>query len=118
VGPAKRTTIALSTVGRTSGKRRSATLYAFADGDRLVVVGSRGGAARDPSWAINLRSEPMARVRSGRSEWEVQAREVPQSAERERLWALVTEAFPLYAAYQRRTKRLIPIFVLEPDRQR
>ena len=33
--------------------------------------------------------------------------------ERERLWRLVTEAFPLYTTYQRKTKRVIPLFVLE-----
>ena len=79
-----------------------------------MIVGSRGGAARDPAWAINLRSEPRARVRIGKTERDVEAREVNSGRERERLWALVTEAFPMYATYQRRTKRLIPIFVLEP----
>lgn len=112
--PAHRSTITLGTVGRTSGKRRNATLYAFADANRLVVVGSRGGSARDPAWALNLRAEPIARVRRGRSEWEVRAAELEPGAERDRVWALVTEAFPLYATYQRRTKRLIPLFVLEP----
>ena len=112
--PAKRSTVTLTTIGRRSGRPRSATLYAFEDGDRLVVVGSRGGAARDPAWAANIRAEPMARVRSGRSERAVIAREVGPGAERDRLWQLVSEAFPLYETYQRRTKRLIPIFVLEP----
>jgi F420H(2)-dependent quinone reductase len=114
VSPAKRSTIALSTIGRRSGRRRSVTLYAFEDGARLVVVGSRGGAARDPAWAVNLRANPNAHVRRGSSEWDVQAREVEPGDERERLWVLVTEAFPLYDAYQRRTRRLIPLFVLEP----
>jgi F420H(2)-dependent quinone reductase len=114
MSPATRSTIALITVGRTSGKRRSATLYAFADGERLIVVGSRGGAARDPAWAVNLRANPMAQVRRGRAEWDVRAREVQPGNERERLWALVTGSFPMYAGFQRRTRRLIPLFVLAP----
>jgi deazaflavin-dependent oxidoreductase (nitroreductase family) len=114
MSPAKRSTITLMTLGRTSGKRRSATLYAFEDGEHLVVVGSRGGAARNPAWALNLRAAPHARVRSGGSEWDVRAREVEPGDERDRIWAVVTEAYPLYGSYQRRTTRLIPLFVLEP----
>jgi F420H(2)-dependent quinone reductase len=112
MSPAARRTIRLVTTGRQSGAAREATLYAFEDGDRLVVVGSRGGAARDPAWAVNLRAEPTAVVRLGRTERHVRAREV-SGDERLRLWDLVCEAFPLYATYQRRTARQIPVFLLE-----
>jgi len=88
------------------------TLYAWDDGDRLVVVGSRGGAARDPDWVGNLRADPRATVKQGRAMREVRASEVDGS-ERVRLWELVVEAFPLYATYQRKTTRVIPLFVLE-----
>jgi deazaflavin-dependent oxidoreductase (nitroreductase family) len=110
----QRMTIVLATTGRRSGQPRRATLYAFPDGDALVVVGSLGGAARHPAWVHNLRAQPRATVRRGRTDEAVAAREVTEPRERQRLWALVTGAFPLYAAYQRRTKRLIPLFVLEP----
>lgn len=105
--------VTLNTIGRRSRQPREVPLYGFADGDRLVVVGSLGGAARDPAWVGNLRAEPRAAIRTGREEREVVAQEV-SGAERERLWRLVCEAFPLYETYQRRTKRLIPLFVLEP----
>jgi deazaflavin-dependent oxidoreductase (nitroreductase family) len=103
----------LTTIGRRSRQPRSVTLYAWPDGDRLIVVGSRGGSDRDPSWVLNLRAEPMVSIRTGRAERPVRAVEVI-GEERERLWALVTEAFPMYASYQRRTKRTIPLFALEP----
>ena len=106
-------TIKLTTTGRRSGKPREVTLYAFDDGDRLVIVGSRGGAATDPAWAGNLRVEPRAIVRQGRIERPVRAREVGAD-DRDRLWALVTSAFPLYEAYRRKTRRVIALFVLEP----
>lgn len=106
-------TVTLTTTGNRSGEPRPVTLYAYEDADRLVVVGSRGGAAKDPSWVRNLRSEPRATVRQGRKAHEVRAQEV-QGTERERLWKLVTVAFPLYAAYQRKTDRVIPLFALEP----
>jgi deazaflavin-dependent oxidoreductase (nitroreductase family) len=104
--------IGLTTTGRKTGKARTATLYAFENVDGLVVVGSLGGAAKDPNWAVNLRANPPATVREGRDERPVRAREV-DGAERERLWELVCAEFPLYRTYQRRTQRLIPLFVLE-----
>lgn len=105
--------IRLTTTGRKTGQARTVTLYAFDAGDdALVIVGSRGGAARHPAWVHNLRAEPKATVKVGQEERPVVAREV-SGDERDRLWAVVTEAFPLYATYQRRTKRLIPLLVLE-----
>ena len=108
----RRMKVTLTTTGRRSGQARAVPLYAWEDGDRLVVVGSRGGAASDPDWARNLRAEPRATIKLGRQVRQVSATEV-DGAERERLWKLVCEAFPLYASYQRKTKRVIPLFVLE-----
>lgn len=106
--------VKLTTIGRKSGEPRRVTLYAFPDGERLVVVGSLGGAAKDPAWAGNLRMNPEATVRVDGEPRSVRAREV-DGDERERLWKLVVEGFPLYASYQRKTKRTIPLFVLEPS---
>lgn len=105
--------IRLIATGRRSGTAREVTLYAFDDGDRLVIVGSRGGSAKDPAWAANLRAEPVARVRLGSEVREVRAREV-DGPERDRLWELVVKDFPMYSYYERKTKRLIPLFTLEP----
>lgn len=104
--------VRLTTTGRRTGQPREVPLYGFKDGDRLVVVGSRGGAANDPDWAGNLRAEPRATIQIGRDARDVRAQEVT-GPERDRLWTLVTGAFPLYASYQRKTERVIPLFVLE-----
>ena len=107
--------ITLTTTGRRSGEPRTLPLYAWPDGDRLVIVGSKGGAATHPAWVHNLRAEPRVTVKKGRDTQEYRATEVEdEGEERDRLWTLVTEAFPLYAGYQRKTQRLIPLFVLEP----
>jgi deazaflavin-dependent oxidoreductase (nitroreductase family) len=106
--------ITLTTTGRRTGQPRPVPLYAYPDEERLVVVGSRGGAAADPAWALNLRADPRATVTLGRASRSVRAFEV-DGAERDRLWQLVCDAFPLYASYQRRTPRRIPLFVLEAD---
>lgn len=104
--------ITLTTTGRRTGLPREVPLYAFADGDRLVIVGSLGGAAKDPAWVRNLRADSGATVKVGAQIRRVVAHEVTND-ERGRLWALVCAEFPLYETYQRRTKRTIPLFVLE-----
>ena len=106
-------TITLTTTGRRTGQARPITLYAYPDEDRLVIVGSLGGAARDPAWVGNLAADPAATVRIDREDRPVRAR-VAEGAERERLWTLACEAFPLYRTYQRKTERTIPVIVLEP----
>jgi len=105
--------VTLTTTGRKTGKSREVRLYAWEDGDRLVIVGSRGGSARNPAWVHNLRADPRTIVRRGKATDEMRAHEVEGGEERERLWQLVTAAFPLYKSYQRRTARTIPLFVLE-----
>ena len=104
--------IRLTTRGRHSGQPRTVTLYAWEGEGSLVVVGSAGGRARHPAWALNLRATPEAQVTQGKEQRTVRARE-PAGKERDRLWQMVTEAFPLYATYQRRTSRTLPLFVLE-----
>jgi deazaflavin-dependent oxidoreductase (nitroreductase family) len=104
--------VTLTTTGRRSGEPRTVPLYAWEDADRLVVVGSQGGSPMDPHWARNLRAHPRATVKKGRKVLDVRASEV-DAAERDRLWRLVVEAFPMYASYQRKTERVIPLFVLE-----
>jgi deazaflavin-dependent oxidoreductase (nitroreductase family) len=113
-GSVPRHQVTVTTTGRRSGEPRTVTLYAFEDGDRLIVVGSNGGKARDPDWARNLRSDPRAFVVHRKERRAVIAHE-PDGAERERLWVLVTAGFPMYATYQRKTSRRIPVFALEPN---
>ena len=105
--------IGLTTTGRKSSRPHQVTLYAWPDDHHLVVVGSYAGRDHDPDWVSNLRSKPEVMVRRGGNEVEHSAREV-EGPERDRLWALVTREFPLYETYQLKTKRVIPLFILEP----
>jgi deazaflavin-dependent oxidoreductase (nitroreductase family) len=104
--------IKLTTTGRRSGLARSATLYGWEDGDDVLVVGSWAGRERDPDWAGNLRADPKASVITGKQMIEITAHELYGDA-RERAWALVVERFPMYATYQRKTTRQIPVFALK-----
>ena len=104
----------LTATGRKTGTARTLPLYGFDTGDgAIVIVGSRGGSAKDPEWANNLRADPRATVTVGSEVRPVVAREV-SGEERERLWTIAAEGFPLYEAYKRKTKRTIPLFLLEP----
>lgn len=100
------------TGARSGAGRETALLYAT-DGERIVLVASKGGAASNPAWYHNLEAHPschvLARGRSG----DYVAREV-EGAERTRLWALATDLYAGYTAYQGRMARLIPVLVLEP----
>ena len=104
--------IKLTTTGRMSGRDRTVTLYGWEDGEDLLVVGSWAGRERDPDWAGNLRAEPKASVTKGKETFEVTAHELSASA-RERAWELAVKRFPMYATYQRKTTRQIPVFALK-----
>lgn len=103
--------IRLTTTGRKTAKDRTTTLYAWEDGEELIVVGSWAGRPRDPDWAGNLRARAVASVTHGKERFEVDAREL-DGDDRERVWDLVVDRFPQYAAYQRKTTRRIPLFAL------
>ena len=104
----------LTTVGRRSGRPRTAPLLYLEDGSDLILVGSFGGGDQHPAWCLNLRKNPTATVRVGRRERPVQSREAT-AQERDRLWPLVVNFFPPYQEYQRRTRRKIPVVILEPQ---
>lgn len=100
-------------VGRRSGTRRVTPVLFLADGERLVIVGSKGGAARHPAWVHNLRADPVTLVEVGRRGIRVRARDAGED-ERAAYWPRLLEIYPSYAIYQRRTDRALPVVVLEP----
>lgn len=111
--PGAAPTLLLEHVGAKSGARRTTPLSFVEDGDRLVLVASKGGHPRHPAWYHNLLAHPdvVVQVRSERRP--VRARRATPS-ERERLWPRVVAAYRGYEAYQSRTERQIPLMILEP----
>lgn len=103
----------LTTVGRGTGKARTAPLLYLAAGDRLAIVASFGGAAQHLAWWLNLRDNPETTVRIGDRTRRVRA-ELAAGEERARLWARLVAMYPDYATYQRATNREIPVIVLHP----
>ena len=105
--------VVLTSVGRRSGKLRKTALMRVEHEGRYAAVASLGGAARNPVWYHNLKAQPHVELQDGPVTRDYLAREV-EGAEREAWWARAVEAYPDYAAYARRTKRIIPVFVLDP----
>jgi F420H(2)-dependent quinone reductase len=102
----------LDHVGAKSGRRRTTPLVYLDDGDRLVIVASKGGHPRHPAWYHNLRAHPDTTVQVGPRRRDVRAR-VASAEEREQLWPRVVELYGGYADYQRRTSREIPLVILD-----
>jgi deazaflavin-dependent oxidoreductase (nitroreductase family) len=106
----------LTTTGRKSGKKQTCMLTSPVQlGDALVLVASYGGNDRHPAWYLNLREQPLVDVVTSSGRGPMRAR-LASREERDALWPRVTAAYGSYAAYQERTRREIPLVVLEPIR--
>jgi deazaflavin-dependent oxidoreductase (nitroreductase family) len=105
------TILLLSTTGRKSGEQRTTPLIHRTDGDRWVIVASKGGAPEHPSWYENLKANPDAVIEIPGEEVPVRASDA-EGEERERLWKLMVEVWPAYDDYQAKTDREIPVVVL------
>lgn len=106
-------TLLLSTRGRKSGVMRTTPLVYFEDRGAFVVVGSDGGARRDPQWWKNLQVDPIARLRVGRRVTKARAH-LATGEERARLWAIGKGKNPNWARYQESCPRELPVVVFTP----
>jgi deazaflavin-dependent oxidoreductase (nitroreductase family) len=108
--------IIVTHTGNKTGAIRKTPLMRVKDGDGYVLVGSQGGAPKDPVWVHNLRANPNVELRDLTRVQPMRVREVTDDHERARLWKLAVAAFPPYDEYQAKTTRRIPVFVAEPKR--
>lgn len=104
------TILLLTTEGRRSGELRTTPLIHRTDGDRWVVVASKGGSPTNPSWFENLQANPEATIEVKDEKVAVRS-SVAEGEERARLWSLMAEVWPAYDEYQTRTERRIPVVV-------
>jgi deazaflavin-dependent oxidoreductase (nitroreductase family) len=105
------TILILRTTGRRSGELRKTPLIHRTDGDRWVIVASKGGTPENPGWYENLQAQPECEIQVKDEVIPVRAADA-SGEERERLWTLMAEAWPDYDAYQTKTDREIPVVVL------
>ena len=106
--------IIVTNTGNQTGAIRKTPLMRVKDGDNYVLVGSQGGAPKNPVWVYNLRADANVTIQDETATHTMRVREVSDDAERSRLWDISVAAFPPYAEYQERTTRKIPVFVAEP----
>jgi deazaflavin-dependent oxidoreductase (nitroreductase family) len=102
----------LETTGAKTRRSRVKPLVYRRDGDRLVVFGTKGGSPTHPEWFYNVRANPRVTVEVGSDRFEADAR-VALPDERDRLWRLQTQDVPVFADYQEKTDRTIPVVILE-----
>ena len=103
--------IVLTSVGAKSGKLRKTALMRVEHDGQYAVVGSLGGAPKNPVWVYNVRAEPHVELQDGPDKHDYLAHET-EGDERELWWKRAVEAYPDYANYQTKTDRVIPVFVL------
>jgi F420H(2)-dependent quinone reductase len=99
--------------GRKSGEQRVSPLLYLPDGERLVIVGSKGGSHRHPAWFLNLREMDETEVELRGERRRVSVR-LATPEERNELWPRVVDIWSDYATYQKRTDREIPLIILAP----
>lgn len=106
----------LTTKGARTGRERVTPLNFSRDGDRYIVMASKGGSPTHPDWYRNLVAHPTVTVEANGERFTAQAK-VSEGAERKRLLKIHSTAMPFFGAYERRVKkREIPVIALERDR--
>jgi deazaflavin-dependent oxidoreductase (nitroreductase family) len=105
--------VVVTMLGRRTGSVRKIGLMRVERDGRYALVGSIGGAPKDPSWVHNLRAAPdLIMIQDGPDRHDYRVREV-LGDERAQWWDLAVRTYPPYETCQQRTTRVIPVFVAE-----
>src|SRR4029450_547905 len=111
-GPRLVSCLLLTTIGRHSGEKRTSPLFYGTAGDAYVIIGSKGGADMQTGGDLNLLANPTAAGEGAGEHFTVRAR-VATGKEREQLFEQMAQMAPPYRDYQKKTKRELPVVVLE-----
>ena len=103
--------------GARSGQAITTPLVYGREGDDYVIVASKGGAPKHPTWFGNIKANPEVEVEvanaTGTEKFKARARVIDSRQERDRLYEEMSKIWPSFADYETRTERLIPVVVLE-----
>jgi deazaflavin-dependent oxidoreductase (nitroreductase family) len=105
-------TLLLTTTGRKSKQPQMLPLIYGKDGDRYLIVASKGGNPSHPAWYLNLVAKPEVKVQVAADKFTARAR-TADAGEKKRLWPIMTKVWPAYDEYQSKTSRDIPVVILE-----
>ena len=105
----------LTTKGAKTGATRVNPMMYLLDGDRMFVFASKGGAPNSPDWYYNLVANPDVTVEVGTETFPVKAM-VITGEEHDEIYAKQASLYPVFAEYQKRTTRKIPVIALVRSR--
>jgi deazaflavin-dependent oxidoreductase (nitroreductase family) len=108
-----RPVIVLTSVGAKTGKLRKTALMRVEHQGDYAVVASLGGSPSNPAWYHNLVKNPNVELQDRATKGDYKAHEAT-GEEKATWWKCAVDTWPDYADYQKKTKRQIPVFVLEP----
>ena len=108
-----RDVLILTTKGAKSGEQRETPIVYTRDGDRYVIVASKGGAPTNPGWYHNLKQHPEVTIEVGGEKLKARAVVIDSEGEYERLYHHHATINPTFHEYRKRTSRKIPVIVLE-----
>jgi deazaflavin-dependent oxidoreductase (nitroreductase family) len=112
-GPFRASNVTLvSITGARSGITRVTPLEYFTVDDRIILLGTYGGAPRNPAWVHNLRAHPDVLVEIGEQSFRAVAHELPDD-EAKAVFARIAAGVPRVAGYPKPARR-IPVFELRP----
>ena len=106
------TILLLHNIGAKSGVVRINPMVTIPDGNRLVVVASKGGADVHPDWYFNIKSNPEVTVELGTEIFPARAI-ISVEPERSALFEKMASINPGFAKYPTLTDRVIPVIILE-----
>ena len=106
-----KTVLLIHTTGAKTGQERVNPLVYTTDGDKLVVVASKGGAPTNPDWYYNLLANPLVTLEVGTEQFQARAEIVPEP-DRTRLYKQMISVMDSFAEYERKTSRVIPVIAL------
>jgi deazaflavin-dependent oxidoreductase (nitroreductase family) len=112
---AGKTLLLLHTTGAKTGREHVNPVAFVIDGDRYVIIASKGGAPTNPDWYHNLLANPLVSVELGTEQFTARA-SVATEPQRTRLYNKMIAMMPVFAEYQRRTTRVIPVIILNREK--
>jgi deazaflavin-dependent oxidoreductase (nitroreductase family) len=110
-----KTLLILHTIGAKSKQEHINPVAYVPDGDRFVIIASKGGAPTNPDWYYNIIANPQVTVEVGTEQFTTRA-SITEEPERTRLYNKMLEMMPGFAEYQKKTTRIIPVIILTREK--
>lgn len=99
------------TTGAKSGLERINPVAQIMDGDRYVIIASKGGAPTNPDWYYNIKANPEVTIEVGTQKFPALAA-ITEEPERSELFEKMASQYPGFEDYKEKTKRVIPVVTL------